>query len=275
MTRSPGFYGLIQYCQSLDRSECVNVGVYLICQARDAARVRVSETNDRIRKFFGANSFDDRRVTADKLAIKNRLERLGPVGITDIEKFVAQEAGHLVVTKPRPIAVVDLDADANELFDEFVRESPVRKRGARTKAPDISNIFDPLLLGAPIQKDLKVDVPTLNQKLSIPYGYLNDSMNYIKPHGFSSREQSAVQSASHLGVQGLMLNNHPIDIDGDKIGRKLIIVASFDGRSAHVKDRVMELLCEFPVRVVPMNDVQSFAQEVKAHARYIPPPAAE
>ena len=270
MVRREGYYGIIQYCPNIDRSEGANVGVYLFCRSMNVAMVRMSEGNDRVRKYFGTAAFDVRRLTADKQALRRRLEALGAVGLDEIAAFISKEAGGLLVGMPRPIAVTDSKSDLDFLFDEMVGELQKPKRD-RVRVPDISDVFEPLRMGVPLRTNLTIMVPSLHQRLHIPYAYRNESVNYIKPHGFSSKQDAAMQSASHLGVQGLMLHNHPIIENGEKVEQQLVVVAEF--ASSKVRANVVDILKEFPVRLIPANDVRSFAEEVRLNAKRLPPAA--
>ena len=71
---SKGYYSLIQYCPDRSRLEGANIGVVLFCPERRFLQARLSNGNDRLRRFFGAGSFDPSALAAAKRAIAARLQ---------------------------------------------------------------------------------------------------------------------------------------------------------------------------------------------------------
>lgn len=261
MTTYGGFYSIIQYCPNLDRGEGINIGVVLFCPELRSINVRMTKTNEAVRRHFRGHEFDDRRLSSAKGALACRLRKSEVASIVDFRVFISKESEHLVIVPPKQTLVSRPDIDIDALFDELVGESSNRRR-ARAKAPDLSRVFEPLTLGAPILRDQTVEIPILGHKLAAPYAYRNGTLNYVKPQGFSAIEDSALQSASHLGVQGHMLHKHP-DPDTN-IERRLVVVADFE--DPRLRPRISQLFEEFMVRLVPYHEVKAFAEEVRKQA---------
>jgi hypothetical protein len=221
----------------------------------------MTRTNEAVRWHFRGHEFDDRRLSSAKRALAYRLQKSEAASIADFRAFISKESEHLVILPPRQTIVSRPDADIDALFEELVGESTPKRR-TRAKAPDLSAVFEPLTLGAPILRDQTVEIPILGHRLAAPYAYRNGALNYVKPQGFSAIEDSALQSASHLGVQGHMLHKHP-DPDTN-IERRLVVVASFE--DPRLRPRVSQLFEEFMVRLIPYQEIKAFAEEVRKQA---------
>lgn len=118
-----GYYGLIQYCPDASRAEAANVGVILFCPEPHFIGARISEGNERIRRFFGKDRpFDWGRVDAAKRAIVARLmtSRAELRSVEDLNRFIATRANELQVTPLRSVKVQYPEADLDALFKELV-----------------------------------------------------------------------------------------------------------------------------------------------------------
>jgi hypothetical protein len=123
----PAYYSLIQYCPDLSRAEAVNVGVLLFCPELGFVDARTSSRNDRVRRFFPSLNIDEARLNIMKRSIGRRL-RAEPTrfeAVEDLIAFIDTRANEMVVTPPRPMQVVEPEADLARLYEELVSE-PVR-----------------------------------------------------------------------------------------------------------------------------------------------------
>jgi hypothetical protein len=267
MRREQGHYGIVQFFPEPDLLEGVNVGVYVLCPAQNAFEVLMSTSNARVRRRFGDATFDSHLLDEDKGALRDRLMSSGIRSLEALKDFRLRESGNLILSEPKSIAITDIRVDARELFAALVPGSD-KKRREKVAPPDLRPFFEPLMLGAQIQRDVTVPVPKLGQRIHAPYAYLNKAMNYIIPHGFSPNEKDAIRSAEHIGVQGVMLNRHPVTLNGESVQQQLVIVGESTRKSTG--DKLREFFMDFPMRYIPVNDVAPFAQEVRAHARHLP-----
>lgn len=119
-----GYFSLIQYCPDLGRLEAANVGVLLFCPERSFLKALTTRTNARIRRFFGAEGQDWERINSFKQGIIERIEREGRdvATLDDLQRFIAQRANLIQLTPPRPMKVLDPEADLQALFDEYLGE---------------------------------------------------------------------------------------------------------------------------------------------------------
>ena len=117
-----GYYSIIQYCPDLSRLESANVGAVLFCPELNFLKAHVTESNDRIRRFFHSIQHDWDRINAIKLAISERFQKdvKSFTDIKDLEHFIATRANNMQLTAPRTMLVEDPDRDLQTLFDQLV-----------------------------------------------------------------------------------------------------------------------------------------------------------
>jgi hypothetical protein len=128
MKRRQGYYGIVQYLPEPDLLEGANVGVYLLCEETGTLKVMMSQTNARVRRHFGQSSYDERLLSADKEALRERIETAGLSGLDDLMRFIAAESGNLVLSAPRAIAVTDAEADLRQLYAAMLPGMSVERR---------------------------------------------------------------------------------------------------------------------------------------------------
>ncbi len=58
MNQRKGYYSLIQFCPDPSRLEGVNIGVLVYSPENGALKFRITQKNQRIRKFFGQQNWD-------------------------------------------------------------------------------------------------------------------------------------------------------------------------------------------------------------------------
>jgi hypothetical protein len=114
------FYSVIQFRPNELREEGVNVGLVVGIDNDPQLEVRLSKTNERLKRMFGAKAIDDVRVSSAKQALRSRLLATGPVSEQGLRDFLCKEAGQLAILPPRPMVVVDRSADLDALFREVV-----------------------------------------------------------------------------------------------------------------------------------------------------------
>lgn len=266
MNSHEGFYGLIQFCPRINRFESINVGVYLFSAQSKKISVKMVEDSERVQSHFGKGIVDEVRFEFSLKSIRRRLELLEPSSESDIADFATRIAGKMLITAPMSVAVTSSEQSTiNFLFNELVDE-PRRERVKHAKAPDLSNYFDPLNVGPNVMRNLKVQIPTLGTSMHVPFAYDNAVRNYIKPHGFSTSERSAMKSASAIAANGYLLSRHPVvQQSGAPLACKLIVVANVPSRALASKLRA--IVEDFSVDLVLLDQVDDLVQRVRDHAR--------
>ncbi len=264
MTAHRGYFSLIQYCPDASRLEAANVGVVLFCPELSFLAARTSHGNDRVRRFFGRESFDPVSLSSAKLAMERRIvvegERIR--SLEQFQHFIATRANELKLTAPRPMQVADPAADLQSLFDELVGGRA--KREPRTKRPSairqLHETFKQLADEGRAKLDYPVSVPIAGLDLKVPYAFRNGVWNLVKPQRFVGSELQVVGAAMRLAMEGDLLQRHGEDREGKK---KLIVVSSFDASlPAAASNRVDKILSEYSVRDVPEKDIPKFVKEV-------------
>ena len=78
--------------------------------------------NQRIIHFFGSTGHDWVRVGAFKKGLEDRIAIEGPAldSLEDLERFIAQRANLLQITRPRPMKVGNPEQDLEELFRDLI-----------------------------------------------------------------------------------------------------------------------------------------------------------
>lgn len=254
-----GFYSVIQFCPDVARGEVVNIGLIVGSPAL-GMRVRMADRNEYVKRMFGADAYDDTRLSLAKAGLVERLKEVEPTAEA-LAAFIAQESGQLQLTPPRPMVVNDLVDDVVSLFLRLVSDPEVQRRERRTAKPDLSSIIRDLQRKkVPLQRRPEVSVPILDEPLRADFAFRNGVRNLVKAVGMSAREETALEEASQLGSKGLLISRHP----GPEGKSKLIVVAEIE--DPQLLSRVNSLLLDHEVRLVDAEELPSFALEVEREA---------
>jgi Protein of unknown function (DUF3037) len=253
----PGFYSVVRFCPDIERGEAVNIGV-IVGAPGLGMRVRLAGRNEYVKRRFGAEAFDNTRLTLVKDGLVERLKDVEATGEA-LAAFGAAEAGKLQLSPPRPMVVKDLDGEVLALFSRLVEDPEIARRERRTPKPDLSPIVKQLVRrNVPIQRRPEVSVPILDEPFTADFAFLNGARNLVKSVGLSGREENALEEASDLGSKGLLLARHA-DAQGTK--SKLVVVADID--DLQLRQRVDRLLSDHEVRFVEVAELPSFADEIE------------
>jgi len=263
MTPTRGFFSVIQFCPDLDRGEYANVGVVLAVPRNGALEIRMSEDNEGPKQRFGAESFDDTRLTVAKKGLEGRIREEGPSwsSAEDLLRFGRKEGNNLTLSSPKVILVESASAEADELYTRLVHVEPVRRK--RLAAPNLAAVFDSRLIGVPLIKDYEVQIPELGT-WKVPYAYRNGALNLIRPEAFS--ESSADVKGNDLAVKGHIIQRH-----SDAMGtpQKLIVVGGFDPSAPEsLKRRIEFILQECDARLVREEKLDEFVEEIRREAHF-------
>lgn len=256
-----GYYSLVQYCPDASRAEAANVGVLLFCPEIEFIQARVSQGNDRIRRFFEIGGPDLERVNAVKQALVKRLEvdKGSFRTLEDLQRFIGTRAHEVVITPPRPVKVLDPAADLDSLFAELVGGRATRSRTeGMPEIPELDQGFRQPRFHSRIEFNQRVSVPVVGRAIEIPYAYRNGAVKLVKPHRFSTNEPAAVDAAMRLAVEGDLLQKYP----EEGTQRRLIVVSFFEDPESEVVSRLDELFREYQVELVRQERVPAFVEQV-------------
>lgn len=248
MAPSEGLFSIIQYVPDLDRQEGVNVGVVLFGLDSGRAIVAFAPAHDAIRRRFRGPALDDARLESAQRSLQRRLEAREYRNRAAIEDFIAREANHLVLLPPRSTLIDNPAVDVLSLRAALVDEPTTQAqatRGAMENEADA--MLTPMFVGARVRWSHEVTVPVLEMKLRVNLSYRNGAMNYVKLQRFQEAPDSAMDAAQRLGVRGRLLHNHPLDLDGERVEQRLIVIAQCDDAT---RAPIRALLEDFNVEVV-------------------------
>lgn len=261
MKASNGYYCLIQYCPDRTRLEAATIGVLLFCPERDFLKAMTARGNARIKRFFGREEHDWKRIRSLKSAIEERLEVEAPEIRTreDLERFAQLRANEILISSPRSMTVDDPENDLKQLFAEVVggehhREQPsVRKQ--------VEERFWQAGLQRKLHTNVEVTVPVFDRQITVPFGYQNGRYNLIQPVSFQSSGRTYLEStASRFAVEGRSLYEHPDPRHGDL---KLVVVAQIDvGRKQEIKI-VQQVFAESNVDLFVMDELDRLIQNIR------------
>ncbi len=203
MNATKGYYSLIQYCPDRSRMEAVNVGLVLFAPELNFLRARVSKNNNRVRKFFGAYSFNNEWLQQAKDSIVQRLH-LEKEYIQDregFEKFIRARANELILSDVIPLRIHHPDEQLDQLFDELVTYEKAHM-GRRTIIQEIDSGFRSHRFENRIQFNKRIEIPVVERGIDIPYMFVNGCPNLVKTQEFHG---SNINRAMELSVEGEIL----------------------------------------------------------------------
>lgn len=123
MTRDVFEYAVLRAVPSVERGECLNIGVLLYCQRRDFLAAAVHVDGARLRALAPGCDPDELRAAGDAVVRACRGE--GPAGQTSLgQRFRWLTAPRSTVVQPGPVhagLTADPAADLARLLDALVR----------------------------------------------------------------------------------------------------------------------------------------------------------
>lgn len=272
MNPTKGYFSLVQYCPDLARQEAANVGVVLFCPERQFIRAQTARTISRIRRFFGEDGDGYLHLHGMMEALSSRLdvEQSEFKTLEDLQRFIATRANKIILTQPKPMMVIDPQADLEALYVELVADPrkpltvqaqiPLRKRLDAVLAENDVRRF--------IQRKIEVQVSTLKETLHVPYAFQNGRFNLIQPVEFKHQNEAGVKTAAcKHAVEGLSLHRHRDARFGDL---QLIVVADFTAAPKDSAEMVAGIFQESQVRLVMSDDLPALKQEIISHAKPAP-----
>jgi hypothetical protein len=264
METHKGYYCVIQYCPDASRAEVANVGVLLFCPGIDYIDVKISQGNDRIRRFFQVSGADIDKVNAAKRAIAARIQvdKKGFRDLEDLNTFTRTRANEVIITLPRPMKVRDAANDLDNLYKDIVGGRSARQAVAKKlEIPELDEQLRAPLFKDRITFNQRVEVPLLGHEVAIPYSYHNGTLNLIKPQLFAGSEMNIHKTAMGLAVEGDLLQQ-PVD----ETQRKFIVVSKYAEKSNGYDSRIQELFKHYKVDYVRSEDIKEFVTKVAKEA---------
>ena len=261
MKASKGYYCLIQYCPDRTRLKAATIGVLLFCPERDFLKAMTARGNARIKRFFGREGHDWKRIRSLKSAIEERLEVEAPEIRTheDLERFVQLRANEILISPPRSMSVDDPENDLKQLFAEVVGGAHHRKQPSVRK--QVEERFRQAGLQRKLHTNVEVTVPVFDRQITVPFGYQNGRYNLIQPFSFQSSGRTYLEStASRFAVEGRSLYEHPDRRHGDL---KLVVVAQMDAERSQEIRIVRKLFQESHVDLCVMDELDKLIQDIR------------
>ncbi len=262
MTPTTGYYSIIQYCPDPSRVEAANIGVLLFAPKLCFLKARTATGNARIRRFFGAQGHDWRRINSFKQAIEERLEvEQGTIHtLEDLEQFIGRRANRLRITPPRSMRVINPEKDLDDLFRDLVGGRPRSEQPASFKQY-VGAQFARAGLSPKIRTDIQVVVPAFARRVEVPYGFQNGRFNLIQPARFQATDAATViPTACRYAVEGRSLYESP---DAELGELQLVVVGQFPASAAEPKQVVARILAENKVRLYPASNLDRLIDEIR------------
>ena len=266
-----GYYSFIQFCPDASRLETVNVGVILLCPERGFLDARTCRANSRVRQAFG-RKVDAKALDMAKRAMENRVRgaREDVHSREDLAEFARLQANALMITAPRPMRVVDPEADLEALYKELVGGEPQKRE--RRAEPEVKTRLDEIFQRPSLKDRIvvkpQVTVPVLDRRFPVPYAYQNGAFNLVRPEVFVADEGSALSKAERLTLESDMIQRH-----SSQQQRVIVIPEVLDADPAKdttgLETKIEALFREFAIRVVKPEELDAFAQEVEREAHAV------
>jgi hypothetical protein len=269
MKPSKGYYCLIQYCPDPTRLEAATIGVLLFCPERAFLKALTARDNRRIRRFFGREGHDLKRIDSFKAAIQERVEVEQPAiqKLEDLEKFIGLRANRIQITPPRTMRVYEPKKDLEKLFKEIVGGE---HRGGRRRS--FPRYVGERLMKAGLRKKLKthieVVVPVFNKQVEVPYGFQNGRFNLIQPVRFeAANPDQSLTTACRYAVEGRSLfeSQHP------QLGPlKLVVVGKFRAKDTQTRADVRRVLTGSQVDLYGTSQLSDLIHEIRTTGKDFP-----
>jgi hypothetical protein len=246
--------------------EVANFGVILLCPSLGFLGIRISRSNERIRRFFGDEAGDLTQLNIMKNMLVKRLNEDAQLRQPEsFEKFRRILSNELQISSPRPVRVENPQVELAQLFSELVEK---REQHEELLPPSSFERLDEVLTSAPfenlIRRDVRIHVPVLDKELAVPYSYQNGRFNLIQPHHFAQKtEAKMLQDAFKTAVQGHLLFRNALPDYGEC---KLVVVGSFRNATEKSRSKVADLLTQHEIDFYDDSQVDALASQILATA---------
>lgn len=260
MNQQKGYYSLIQFSPDPSRREAVNIGVMVYSSSEGKLSVRISGSNQRVRKFFGDQDWKFLKRT--KAAIENQLRTEYFPSIESLEAYISKRANAIQLTPPRPMRISHIDQDVATLFRRLVEEDlPGYKHRI---AADLSRKFSDAGVTDLVQKSVKVEIPNFKKAIRVPYAYKNGRFNLITPVQFEPDTDAILAKTGKNAIEGKLLYDHPHPTFGQM---SLVVVANFDqGVETPTREFVEKTFVENKVTFYHLQELDALLHDIRRSA---------
>ena len=260
MNSRKGYYSVIQFSPDPSRLEAVNVGVVVYSPSEGKLVVKMSQSNQRIRKFFGNQ--DWRFLNQAKAAIANRLRSEYFPSLESLEDFISKRANAIRLTAPRLMLVSSVEQDVEALYQQLLGEEMVgrkhRIRGDLKRKLSSAGVVDL------VKKSVRVEIPNFRKAIEVPYAYQNGRFNLIAPVQFESDTDSILTKTGKNAIEGRLLYENPHPEFGDL---RLVVVANFDQSvEERAREFVKRTLDESKVTFYQLEDLEPLVEDIRRSA---------
>jgi hypothetical protein len=160
--------------------------------------------------------------------------------------------------------VVDPQAELDQLFKDLVGGAHRKERHVSFRQY-VANQFSQAGIEDKLQKDIQVEVPVLNRKVEVPFGFQNGRLNLVQPARFRATNRISLEdTACRYAIEGESLYNVP----SRKLGKlRLVVVGEFEHSQAQNKELVGRILESHQVRLFSENDLDKLIDEIRTTAK--------
>jgi hypothetical protein len=257
MNESQGYFSIIQYSETPERAEFVNIGIVLFSNKSPRVLIKFSQSSSRVRKVFGV--YLGKHFDYIKEAMQERIisEFSNAWNLSQVERFIALRSGNIRLSSPKSILAKDPTSVIDDIFDKLVggvsEKQPVQRIQTRLKRElELKGVEKLLEKPAPVSLSQGITVKT-------PYAYQNGSYNMIDAISLRDDPNKALESASKQAMEGRWLSEN--ELDGGK--RKLIVVADIKDQQHNFIVAVREMMHTHGVGFFPLSEIDPLAYDIR------------
>lgn len=257
-----GFYSLIQYSESPESYEFVNIGVVLFSEQSPFVTVRMTEKRRRVEQFFGKPLGRQFKAYAESLKDRLVVEFSTRWDRSSVEKFVALRSGKFRLSALRPILVQGSPSETVDiLFESYVSElkySPKREPAKRRLRVELDRQGAlPYLEARPKPVMLRGGVT-----IKAPFAYQNGSYNLIEAVSLTADPDQAISGASKFAIEGQMLLK---EYESEK---RLVLVGDLEGQASEFVGVVESLMDSHGVKFFTFQNIEPLIGEIRSAAAH-------
>jgi hypothetical protein len=252
------FYSVIQYAESPERGEFVNVGV-VIFAGRPPVMVRVNESLRRVHKVFGPAAGGDLKIQLKAIASRLYSSFSGSLDREIIDKFIVMRTGKIRLSPARALVTDEPKITLDMLFARLVDDKVAKPRRERVNR-ELSRQFELNGVASLLDKPAPVELPQ-NVILKADYGFQNSAYHYIKAVSLRDDAETALHVAGKQAFVGRWLRTASTP-DHEQ---NLIVVADARGQNHSFIRGVNDLLIENGVSFYTMDRVNELSDEIRKH----------
>ena len=261
MNQHKGYYSLIQFCPDPSRLEGINIGLLVYSPDQGRLAFRLTQSNQRIRKFFGRQDWNF--IDRVRESVQSRLQSERFDTVQDLESYIAKRANVVQLTPVRPLKIGDIDQEVSALYERLVESERVTRR------PRISTYLSKRLIEAGVEglvkKSISIEIPTFKQPIRVPYGYQNGRFNLISPIQFNPDREDILTKAGKSAIEGQLLYQNPDPLLGEL---RLVVIARFAERNENSsRELIGKIFEEHQVGLHTFENMEPLLEDIKKSAR--------